>query len=606
MKKLLLTLLVLATLLPANAQWKPAGDKIKTQWAEKVNPEAPLPEYPRPIMVRQDWQNLNGLWSYAISKRGVRPAAVNEGKILVPFAIESSLSGVMKTVGKDNELWYERSFQVPASWKGRDVLLHFGAVDWRADVYINDVRIGRHLGGYAGFSFNITPYLQGGNEKLTVRVYDPTDYNYQAIGKQRTKPEGIWYTSVTGIWQTVWMEPVEKTHINQVQSIADIDNSSLTVKTCLENTKPGDVVEVTMSDGNTVVAQEKAAAGQDVELSVPNAKLWSTENPFLYNIKVKLLSDGKAVDEVESYAAMRKISKQRDGSGVYRFQLNNKDIFMYGPLDQGYWPDGLYTAPTDEALAFDIQKTKDFGFNMIRKHMKVEPARWFYWCDKLGMLVWQDMPSGDFSNGPQWQNRQYYTTAEGKVESRSAESKADYKREWKDIISQCKVYPCIVAWTPFNEAWGQFDTEEIVAYTKSLDPTRLVNTASGGNHFHTGDILDLHNYPGPMMYMFDFSRVTVLGEYGGLGLPIKGHLWKTDGNWGYVQFKNQKEVTDRYVELAAELKEMARLGFSGAVYTQTTDVEGEINGLMTYDRRVIKLDEKRVREANLAVENVVK
>lgn len=599
MKKFVFALLACASLLPANAQWKPAGNLIKTPWAEKVDPKNPLPEYPRPIMVRSEWQNLNGLWNYAITRRGRHPKNINDGKILVPFAVESSLSGVQKTVGKDKELWYERQFRVPSKWKGRRVLLHFGAVDWKTDVYVNDVRVGQHKGGYTAFSFDITPYLNGGDEKLTVKVYDPTTDGYQAVGKQRTKPEGIWYTPVTGIWQTVWLEPVNAKHIARVESQPDVDNSTLTVKTSLEGSRPGDVVEVQLFDGKRLVASDKAAAGQDVELYVENPKLWDTKNPFLYSLRVKLHSQGKTVDQVDSYAAMRKIGF-KDVNGVKRFTLNNKPIFMYGPLDQGYWPDGLYTAPTDEALRFDIQKTLDYGFNMIRKHMKVEPARWFYYCDKMGVLVWQDMPSGDFSHGPDWQNRQYYTPT-GRVESRSAESKADFRREWKEIIEEHKVYPSIVAWTPFNEAWGQFDTEDIVAYTRQLDPSRLINTASGGNHFKTGDILDLHNYPGPMMYMFDFQRVTVLGEYGGLGLPLKGHLWKDNGNWGYVQFKNSKEVTDRYVELANELKEMARKGFSGAVYTQTTDVEGEVNGLMTYDRKVMKLDEKRVSEVNKAV-----
>lgn len=605
MKRLNVLLLTLTVCTVGMAQWKPAGDKIKTEWAGKVDPNNVLPEYPRPIMERSEWQNLNGLWNYAIRHRGEANVRVNDGKILVPFAVESSLSGVQKTVGKDNELWYERTFSVPSSWAGKNVLLHFGAVDWKTDVYLNDVKIGSHEGGYDGFSFDITPYLKSGNQKLVLKVWDPTTEGYQPVGKQNTRPEGIWYTPVTGIWQTVWIEPVNQKHITELINTPDIDQSKLTVlaKTC--GTKAGDIVSVVMKDGNKIVAQGKAAAGQDVELFVKDQKLWSPDTPFLYNLEVSLISGSKTVDAVKSYSAMRKISAKRDQAGVWRMQLNNQDLFQFGPLDQGYWPDGLYTAPTDEALVFDIKKTKDFGFNMIRKHVKVEPARWYTHCDKIGMLVWQDMPSGDYPASPDWQNHQYYEE-KGRLAHRSAISETNYKDEWTEIINEHLSYPCIVVWTPFNEAWGQFKTPEIVAFTKALDPTRLINTASGGNHFKTGDILDLHNYPGPMMYMYDFDRVTVLGEFGGLGLPIKDHLWQPDRNWGYVQFKDSKEVTDRYVEIVNDLKQLIRDGFSAAVYTQTTDVEIEVNGLMTYDRKVIKVDEARVKKLNAEICNSLK
>lgn len=605
MKRLNVLLLTLTVCTVGMAQWKPAGDKIKTEWAGKVDPNNVLPEYPRPIMERSEWQNLNGLWNYAIRHRGEANVRVNDGKILVPFAVESSLSGVQKTVGKDNELWYERTFSVPSSWAGKNVLLHFGAVDWKTDVYLNDVKIGSHEGGYDGFSFDITTYLKSGNQKLVLKVWDPTTEGYQPVGKQNTRPEGIWYTPVTGIWQTVWIEPVNQKHITELINTPDIDQSKLTVlaKTC--GTKAGDIVSVVMKDGNKIVAQGKAAAGQDVELFVKDQKLWSPDTPFLYNLEVSLISGSKTVDAVKSYSAMRKISAKRDQAGVWRMQLNNQDLFQFGPLDQGYWPDGLYTAPTDEALVFDIKKTKDFGFNMIRKHVKVEPARWYTHCDKIGMLVWQDMPSGDYPASPDWQNHQYYEE-KGRLAHRSAISETNYKDEWTEIINEHLSYPCIVVWTPFNEAWGQFKTPEIVAFTKALDPTRLINTASGGNHFKTGDILDLHNYPGPMMYMYDFDRVTVLGEFGGLGLPIKDHLWQPDRNWGYVQFKDSKEVTDRYVEIVNDLKQLIRDGFSAAVYTQTTDVEIEVNGLMTYDRKVIKVDEARVKKLNAEICNSLK
>ncbi|MCY1721788.1 beta-galactosidase [Prolixibacteraceae bacterium Z1-6] len=599
MKRKLAVLFLGLLLINAFAQWKPAGEKIKTAWAEKIDINNVLPEYPRPIMERGDWQNLNGLWEYAIIKAGTAQPEKYEGEILVPFAVESSLSGVQKTVGGENELWYKRSFTVPSNWKGKKVLLHFGAVDWKSEIYINDIKVGKHKGGYTPFSFNVTPFLnKSGEQEIVVKVWDPSDKGFQPRGKQVSNPEGIWYTPVTGIWQTVWLEPVADKYIENVRTTADIDNNRVSVELISANTVYADLYEVLVFDGDKQIASGKASATQALELSIPNANLWDTENPFLYDLKIKLMSNGKVVDEVNSYFAMRKISTKRDENGIVRMQLNNKDQFQFGPLDQGWWPDGLYTAPTDEALKYDIQKTKDFGFNMIRKHVKVEPARWYTHCDKMGILVWQDMPSGDRS--PRWQNHQYFN---GTELIRSAESEANYRTEWKGIMDYLYSYPSIVVWVPFNEAWGQFKTEEIAEWTKAYDPSRLVNPASGGNFYTTGDILDLHNYPGPDMYLYDAQRATVLGEYGGIGLALEGHLWKTDKNWGYVQFKNSKETTDEYVKYAEQLYKMVKSGFSAAVYTQTTDVEGEINGFLTYDRKVIKMQENRIKEINQKIVN---
>jgi beta-galactosidase/beta-glucuronidase len=590
------TLIICACAVNLFAQWKPVGDKIKTPWAEKIDPTNVLPEYPRPIMERQDWTNLNGLWEYAITPVGEAEPSEYDGKILVPFAVESSLSGVQKDLGTKNELWYKRIFDIPADWENKNVLLHFGAVDWKTEVFLNDVKIGSHTGGYTPFTFNISPFLTKGKQKLVVKVWDPTTDGYQPVGKQNNKPEGIWYTPVSGIWQTVWLEPVSKSHIQSIKAIPNIDTKKIIFDVDVANAEASAVIEIRVKDKGKEVAALKAAVGQTLELSILNPKLWSPESPFLYDVEVSLFQNGTIADKVKSYTAMRKISTKRDDKGIVRLQLNNKDYFQFGPLDQGWWPDGLYTAPTDEALVYDIKKTKDFGFNMIRKHVKVEPARWYTHCDKIGLLVWQDMPNGDRS--PQWQNQQYFS---GTELIRSAESEKNYRKEWKEIIDNLISYPSIVTWVPFNEAWGQFKTPEIVAWTKDLDPSRLVNPASGGNHYRVGDMLDLHNYPGPSLYLYDAERPTVLGEYGGIGLPLKNHLWQPDKNWGYVQFKNSKEVTDEYVKYAEELKKMAKSGFSAAVYTQTTDVEGEVNGLMTYDRKVIKLDEDRLRKINKEV-----
>ncbi len=599
MKKTLLMCCALAFTLCAQAQWKPAGDKIKTQWAEQINPQQVLPEYPRPLMERADWQNLNGEWEYAIKPVGEAEPTAFDGKILVPFAVESSLSGVQKEVGEKNELWYKRSFTVPSKWKGKDVVLNFGAVDWKAEVFVNDVLIGSHKGGFTPFSFNITPYLKGsGAQKLVVRVWDPTDKGYQPRGKQVVRPESIWYTPVTGIWQTVWLEPVAPNHITAIKSIPNIDANTLgvTVSTS-QKCDASSIVEVKLMDKGQIVASAKGVQGQEIRLGVNNPTLWSPENPYLYDMSITLTQKGKTVDIVKSYTAFRKISAEKDKNGIMRMFLNNKPLFQYGPLDQGWWPDGLYTAPTDEALLYDIKKTKDWGFNMIRKHIKVEPARWYYHCDKEGILVWQDMPSGDHGDY-QWQPRVYNG---GIYHERSAESKANYYREWKEIMDFCISNPSVVVWVPFNEAWGQFDTEKVVEWTENYDPSRLVNPASGGNHRACGDILDLHNYPGPEMYLVDAQRVTVLGEYGGIGLPLDGHLWWNKRNWGYIQFKDGDAVTEEYVKYANQLKELVKRGFSAAVYTQTTDVEGEVNGLMTYDRKVIKINEAKIKAANEAV-----
>lgn len=597
MKKTLFVCCALALALCAQAQWKPAGDKIKTQWAEQVNPKSVLPEYPRPLMERSEWQNLNGEWEYAIKPVGEVEPASFDGNILVPFAVESSLSGVQKEVGEKNELWYKRSFTVPAKWKGKDVMLNFGAVDWKAEVFVNDVLVGSHKGGYTPFSFNVTPFLKGsGAQKLVVRVWDPSDKGYQPIGKQTSNPQGIWYTSVTGIWQTVWLEPVASNHITAVKSIPNVDANALNVTVGASTPCVTSIVEVKLLDKGAVVASAKGVQGQELRLGVKNPTLWSPENPYLYDMSITLSQNGKVIDQVKSYTAFRKISVEKDKNGILRMCLNNKPLFHYGPLDQGWWPDGLYTAPTDEALLYDIKKTKEWGFNMIRKHVKVEPARWYYHCDKEGILVWQDMPSGDMGN--RWEPHKYNG---GTDKERSVESVANYYQEWKEIMDLGVSHPSIVVWVPFNEAWGQFDTEKVVAWTKAYDPSRLVNPASGGNHRPCGDILDLHNYPGPDMFLFDAQRVTVLGEYGGIGLPLENHLWWNKRNWGYIQFKNSDEVTAEYVKYANELKGFVKRGFSAAVYTQTTDVEGEVNGLMTYDRKVIKINEAKVKAANQSV-----
>lgn len=581
------------------SQWKPAGDKIKTEWADKVDPQNVLPEYPRPIMERQQWLNLNGLWDYAITKKDAPLPKTFDGKILVPFAIESSLSGVGKTIKADQSLWYERKFQIPEDWKGKNVLLNFGAVDWKAEVFVNGNKIGEHTGGYTPFSFNITKNLKDGENSLAVRVWDSTG-NGLPRGKQIENPRGIFYTSVSGIWQTVWLEPVSASHISGLKITPDLDSSSFDIR--VDSDDKSATATIKVLDNGKVVAQTTAAANKTANIPVKNPKLWWPKSPFLYDLEITLSNKGgEQVDSVKSYAAMRKFSIAKHGRfGGVDFTLNNKKFFTFGPLDQGWWPDGLYTAPTDEALKFDIQRTKDLGFNSIRKHVKVEPARWYTHCDRLGMVVWQDMPSM-FGEGNGWQPRGFFQGEERTVSKKFEET---YRKEWKEIMESLHSYPCIAIWVPFNEAWGQFKTKEITEWTKSMDPSRLVNSASGGNYFDCGDIVDSHDYGNPIMYIFNNQKVNVVGEYGGIGCAVDGHLWVKDKNWGYGKMRSQEEVTKRFVELTNRFIDMTKYGCFGAIYTQTTDVEIEVNGLFTYDRKVLKVDEEKVREVNQKLSNI--
>lgn len=598
----LLLLSFLSTVSLAQTSWKPAGDKILTEWAAKVDATKPLNEYPRPQLTRKNWVNLNGLWQYAIvpAASAANIPATTDGAILVPFAIESALSGVGKTVGKDNVLWYKHTIDVPAALRKGKLLLHFGAVDWASEIYINGTKVGEHKGGYDPFSFDISAALKKGNkQEIAVKVWDPSDDGPQPRGKQIKNPHGIWYTPVTGIWQTVWLENVPTTYIEAVTKTPDIDQKQLAVNVTVNGLQAGDEVVVTALDGQQEVATQTLKGENQTSLSIADAKLWSPSNPFLYDLKISVKRKGKVVDEVGSYFAMRKISMKADDKGIQKMLLNNEFVFQYGPLDQGWWPDGLYTAPTDEALKFDVVETKNMGFNMIRKHVKVEPARWYYYTDKIGLLVWQDMPSGDMG-GNVWDMRAGQVSGGQTDKTRTPESESIYRTEWESIIKALHAFPSIVVWVPFNEAWGQFKTQEITDWTRKLDPSRLINSASGGNFFDkAGEIFDIHHYPDPQMptpYIFGKDQVIVLGEFGGLGLPLDGHTWQGKDNWGYQSFKNSEELEKRYDRLINDLERLIPLGLSAAVYTQTTDVEVETNGLLTYDRKIFKVKAARLKE----------
>jgi hypothetical protein len=564
-----------------------------TKWAKDVTPDNVHPEYPRPQLVREKWTNLNGLWEYAVKPAAEKQPAAFDGQILVPFPIESALSGVMKRVAPTDKLWYRRSFQSPELKDGGRLLLHFGAVDWHCEVSVNGKAVGTHTGGYDPFTFDITDALakDKSQQELVVVVGDPTDTNWQPRGKQVVAPKGIWYTPTTGIWQTVWLEEVPANYIKSIKVSASVDGG---VGIILEvaGRRP-DVTRVTVLEGQSPVASKTTmhAANARIFISLSlvslynRIKLWSPESPFLYNLKITTGGDGQTWDEVTSYFAIREVSVGWPVKNIPRLMLNGRPLFQWGPLDQGFWPDGLYTAPTDAAMKYDLEVTKQLGFNMIRKHVKVEPARWYYYCDQMGILVWQDMPSGD-KHAP-WNPMGAHN---GKEIERTKESADNFRAEWKAIMDSLFHFPSIVCWVPFNEGWGQFDTVGVTEWTETYDSTRLVNCASGGNDFPVGHISDLHRYPGPTIPKIETWRAAVLGEFGGLGLPLEGHTWQGKDNWGYRSFETKEALNAAYEQLIRRLRPLIGKGLSAAIYTQTTDVEVEVNGFMTYDRAVIKLD----------------
>jgi len=561
---------------------------IMTRWAENLDPSDTWNVYPRPQMVRGNWKNLNGIWEYAITGNNDDRPIEMDGTILVPFPIESALSGVMKRVGKDDRIWYKRHLKVNSRLKSDRILLNFEAVDWHTEVYIDESKVGEHKGGYDPFSFDITSYLEAGvKHELWVSVWDPTTEGYQPVGKQTANPRGIWYTPSSGIWQTVWLEKVPSSHILSYEVIPDIDNNEVSIRVDCENFRSRDEIRILVKDGIKVVAELDLDEGETGKAEIPDVKLWSPEDPFLYDLDITLVRKRGKLDKVKGYFGMRKISLGKDDKGITRIMLNNDFLFQNGPLDQGFWPDGLYTAPTEEAMVYDLEVTKKMGFNMLRKHVKIEPRRFYYWADKLGLIVWQDMPNGS--------NVEPGSESGIKVPSEATDN---FESELREMINTLRNHPSIVMWVPFNEGWGQYDTGRIVEMVKGLDPARLVNNASGWTDMGVGDIKDIHHYPDPRAPEAEEERAIVLGEFGGLGLMVKDHMWQAE-NWGYEKMGNVEELTAKYEEFYQQVfKLVENPGLSAVVYTQTTDVETETNGLMTYDRHEVKMGIENIARAH--------
>lgn len=578
--------------------WRSDPLRLETPYTRDVRPDAPLPEYPRPQMVRDRWQNLNGLWRHAVTAATDPKPQLWASDILVPYPIESALSGVQRQVGSDEAIWYQRTFAIPADWSGDRVLLHFGAVDWDATVWVNDHEVARHQGGYDPFSADVTDAINAdGVQTLTVRVTDPTDSSTQPRGKQVMQPNGIWYTPTTGIWQTVWLEPAPETSIRSVRLEPIFDPSaphqwSLEVNADTVGSQPGDALDIWVNGSRVTDPSGPMMCSQSPHsIAMSGAPiLWSPDAPHLYTASVRIVRSGRTIDSIETYFAVRSITLGKDEQSRPNILLNGRPVFMLGLLDQGFWPDGVYTAPTDEALRSDIERMKALGFNTLRKHVKVEPQRWYYWCDKLGMLVWQDMPSGDKYIGPNDPDL-----------VRTDASATIYRRELSAMIAALRVHPSIVVWVPFNEGWGQFQTAAVAQWIKTTDPSRLVDPASGWTipPAEVGDLHDIHEYPGPAAPNLENRRAAVLGEFGGLGLPVEGHTWQDKGSWGYVSYKNCDELTSAYVNLISQIPMLRSMqGLCAAIYTQVSDVEIEVNGLLTYDRSVLKVNAAKVREVN--------
>jgi hypothetical protein len=581
-----LTALGLACLLGgggARAEWAPGHAPLMTRWAAEVNPTNSHPEYPRPQLVRPDWLNLNGLWDYAIRPSASDQPAQFDGQILVPFPVESALSGVMKPLDAQSTLWYRRTVTVPAQWQGRKIRLHFGAADWQCKLYVNGHPVGAHRGGYERFSFDITGLLHWTNaEEIVVAVTDPTEGD-QPRGKQSAKPEGIFYTSTSGIWQTVWLEPVPEVCIDDLRMNPDPAASHLRLRVDVAGLGGDISVDAVAMDGTNLVGEVRGAPNADLILPVPRPRLWSPADPFLYDLQVTLKRGDREIDRVSSYFGMRKVLLRKDDNGVTRIALNGHPLFELGTLDQGMWPDGIYTAPTDEALKYDLEFLKSAGFNLARKHVKIEPDRWYYWCDKLGLLVWQDMPSGN---------------------NATLEGQREFESELIHMVQDLYNHPSIVTWVLFNEGWGEYNTQRLTQRLKALDSGRLIDDASGWSDVRVGDLADTHTYPGPSIPESEAARAVVLGEFGGLGFVVNGHTWSGSHNWAYRMEPDVQGLAKAYAGIIREVRSMNAIqGLSAAVYTQTTDVETECNGLLSYDREVAKMNPEFLAGVNLLAQN---
>ncbi|WNJ19132.1 sugar-binding domain-containing protein [Pontibacter sp. G13] len=583
---------ILSVSLVSHAQeWELAEAPLYTPWADKVNPEQVLPEYPRPMMMRDAWLNLNGLWEFSPVEQGtpIRFGKKLDQHILVPYPWESALSG-QRVQLDSRRARYRRTFELPAAWAEQDLLLHFGAVDWEASVYLNGQFVGQHRGGFDAFSLDITAFLkEKGPQELIVEVYDPGNDEAIAYGKQSndrfSNPQRFSYTPASGIWQTVWLEPVADWHITDLHLVPHLDHTYLSVEIDMSHLSREKLIKVEISDSSQIIATSQGLAHQTLEIDLPNPRHWSPEDPFLYPVKITLTdSAGTVYDVVDSYFGMRKISIEPSRAGAQQLMLNNEVYFQMGPLDQGYWPDGIFTAPTDEALKWDIVKMKEFGFNMVRKHIKIEPQRWYYWCDKIGLLVWQDMPSTH--------------------KFRSEAMEIQFESELQSMIKTHWNHPSIVNWVVFNEHWGLYDPVRLTEFVMALDPSRLVTGNSGIDagkpdvDFEVGHIKDDHSYRPPTVTFANDKRAVVCGEYGAIGYLPQDHTWDVDGPWVHYNYAGLEEATAEYERFVDMLIEFKREHLSAAVYTQWTDVENEMNGIYSYDRKVIKLDQARVTAAN--------
>ena len=581
--------------------------QLRTKWASEVDENNPLPEYPRPQLVRSNWVNLNGVWGASVHYLENEPDFADT--IIVPFPIGSELSGFNHVLQPDEVFTMRRSFNNPISDTGERLRIHFGAVDWACTVLVNGILVGTHAGGFDPFFFDITDALiEGDEQEIIVSVEDPTDTGNQPVGKQTLNPFAIQYTAVAGIWQTVWLEPVPITCIERVICSTNITDRSVTVTSYISNASANMSVALTCSANGSVVTQTQCLISQseaEIVLDISDLRLWSPDDPFLYDLQLHIIdAGGSIIDSVDSYFGAREITCEPDTNGHHRLFLNGEPVFHLGLLDQGWWPEGLFTAPTDDALKFDIEATLAMGFNTIRKHVKVEPARWYWHADRLGVLVWQDMPSTAFNmvafgkqlaEGIQPEDMEWDLISPGN-------DPEGFRIELDAMLDALESFPSIVVWVPFNEAWGQHNTDEVLTHVMMRDPSRLVDGPSGWTDTGTGHMRDHHLYQdADKLPAHEDGRATVYGEFGGISLYVDGHVIVEKG-WGYTKTETAEDLRASYSQLLGDIAVLIPEGLAGVIYTQTTDVESEINGLLTYDRNY-KLDPEILRSIHSQIVN---